>query len=117
MTSAKPFKQYYRVDEVAKYFSVSVRTVYRLIEDGDLNRSKIRGCLRIPLTCDVNSRHQDSSCCHLHGVILLFKCSRGEVAQSCLGPLSVVENLYVLRDLSDGLLPCHITTMIYQFRL
>ena len=46
---SKPFKQYYRVDEVADYFAISVRTVYRLIDEGDLKRTKIRGCLRIPL--------------------------------------------------------------------
>jgi len=45
-----PLKRYYRVDEVAEYFSVSVRTVYRLIEEGELGRTKIRGCLRIPIT-------------------------------------------------------------------
>ena len=44
-----PLKRYYRVDEVAEYFSISVRTVYRLIEEGELSRVKIRGCLRIPL--------------------------------------------------------------------
>jgi excisionase family DNA binding protein len=43
-----PFKKYYRVDEVADYFAISVRTVYRLIEEGELMRTKIRGCLRIP---------------------------------------------------------------------
>ncbi|MBW2023608.1 MAG: helix-turn-helix domain-containing protein [Deltaproteobacteria bacterium] len=36
-------KRYYRVDEVAEYFSISVRTVYRLIEEGELSRVKIRG--------------------------------------------------------------------------
>jgi excisionase family DNA binding protein len=46
---SKPFKQYYRVDEVADYFTISVRTVYRLIDEGDLKRTKIRGCLRIPV--------------------------------------------------------------------
>jgi excisionase family DNA binding protein len=44
-----PFKKYYRVDEVADYFAISVRTVYRLIDEGDLKRTKIRGCLRIPV--------------------------------------------------------------------
>ncbi len=48
----KPFKQYYRVDEVADYFAISVRTVYRLIDEGDLKRTKIRGCLRIPI-CEI----------------------------------------------------------------
>lgn len=43
-----PFKKYYRVDEVADYFAISVRTVYRLIDEGELKRTKIRGCLRIP---------------------------------------------------------------------
>ena len=45
-----PLKRYYRVDEVAEYFSISVRTVYRLIDEGELGRTKIRGCLRVPLT-------------------------------------------------------------------
>ncbi|MBW1711515.1 MAG: helix-turn-helix domain-containing protein [Deltaproteobacteria bacterium] len=44
-----PFKKYYRVDEVAEYFAISVRTVYRLIDEGALSRVKIRGCLRIPI--------------------------------------------------------------------
>jgi len=44
-----PFKKYYRVDEVAEYFAISVRTVYRLIDEGELSRVKIRGCLRIPI--------------------------------------------------------------------
>jgi len=35
--------------EVAEYFAISVRTVYRLIDEGDLKRTKIRGCLRIPV--------------------------------------------------------------------
>jgi excisionase family DNA binding protein len=43
-----PFKKYYRVDEVADYFAISVRTVYRLIDEGELKRTKIRGFLRIP---------------------------------------------------------------------
>jgi len=44
-----PLKQYFRVDEVADYFAISVRTVYRLIDEGDLKRTKIRGCLRVPV--------------------------------------------------------------------
>ena len=43
----QPLKRYYRVDEVAAYFSISVRTVYRLLDEGDLQRRKIRGCLRV----------------------------------------------------------------------
>lgn len=46
---SKPIKQYFRVDEVADYFSISVRTVYRLIDEGELKRTKIRGCLRVPV--------------------------------------------------------------------
>jgi len=34
---------------MADYFSISVRTVYRLIDEGELRRTKIRGCLRIPV--------------------------------------------------------------------
>jgi excisionase family DNA binding protein len=40
-------KRYYRVDEVARYFSVSVRTIYRLIDMGDLKAIRLRHCLRI----------------------------------------------------------------------
>ena len=50
LLTQNPLKRYYRVDEVAEYFSISVRTVYRLIEEGELGRTKIRGCLRIPIT-------------------------------------------------------------------
>lgn len=42
-----PFKQYYRVDEVAEYFAISVRTVYGFIDEKGLRRTKIRRCLRI----------------------------------------------------------------------
>ena len=49
MMQSKSLKQYYWVDEVAVYFAISVRTVYRLIDEGDLKRTKIRGCLRIPV--------------------------------------------------------------------
>jgi excisionase family DNA binding protein len=44
---SSPHKRYYRVDEVADYFSISARTVYRLLDDGDLKASRIRGCLRV----------------------------------------------------------------------
>lgn len=40
-------KRYYRVEEVAKYFTVSERTVYRLIDEGELKATKIRNCLRV----------------------------------------------------------------------
>ena len=48
-TTISPLKRYLRVDEVADYFNVSTRTIYRLIEEGELPRVKIRGCLRIPI--------------------------------------------------------------------
>ncbi|MCD6138343.1 MAG: helix-turn-helix domain-containing protein [Deltaproteobacteria bacterium] len=37
------------MDEVTEYFAISVRTVYRLIHKGELRRTKICGCLRIPV--------------------------------------------------------------------
>ena len=40
-------KTYFRVDEIAKHFSISCRTVYRMIEDEELPAVKIRGSLRI----------------------------------------------------------------------
>ena len=40
-------KRYYRVDEVAVYFRVSDRTIYRLIDMGDLKVVRLRGCIRI----------------------------------------------------------------------
>jgi len=40
-------KQYYRIDEVADYFSISKPTVYRLISDGDIQVIKIRQCVRV----------------------------------------------------------------------
>jgi len=40
-------KRYYRVDEVADYFSISVRTVYHLLEEGNLQAARIRKCVRI----------------------------------------------------------------------
>ena len=42
-------KRYYRVDEVARYFRVSNRTIYRLIETGDLKAIRIKDCIRIPI--------------------------------------------------------------------
>ena len=41
-------KRYYRVDEVACYFSVCEQTVYRLIDMGDLKAIRLRGCIRVP---------------------------------------------------------------------
>lgn len=42
-----PAKQYYRVDEVARYFHVSDRTIYRIIDMGDLKVVRLRDCIRI----------------------------------------------------------------------
>ena len=48
LTAAGPFtKRYYRVDEVAHYFSVSDRTIYRLIDTGDIKAIRIRDCIRV----------------------------------------------------------------------
>ena len=47
-TAAGPFaKRYFRVDEVARYFSVSDRTIYRLIDTGEIKTIRIRDCIRI----------------------------------------------------------------------
>jgi len=35
------------VDEVADYFSISVRTVYRLLDEGNLRAARIRKCVRV----------------------------------------------------------------------
>ena len=35
------------VDEVAVYFAISARTVYRLLDEGDLHATRIRGCVRV----------------------------------------------------------------------
>jgi excisionase family DNA binding protein len=35
------------MDKVTEYFSISVRAVYRLIDEGELRLTKIRGYLRI----------------------------------------------------------------------
>ena len=43
-------KRYYRVDEAAAYFNVSSRTIYRLLEEEELQATRIRGCLRISVT-------------------------------------------------------------------
>lgn len=47
-SAAGPFtKRYYRVDEVAHYFSVSDRTIYRLIDNGDIKAIRLRDCIRV----------------------------------------------------------------------
>jgi len=45
--SPHSLKRYYRLDEVAAYFSIGVRTVYRLIDQEDLQVTRIRGCVRV----------------------------------------------------------------------
>jgi len=45
--SPPPLKRYYRLNEVAAYFDISERTVYRLLDDGDLQATRIRKCLRV----------------------------------------------------------------------
>jgi excisionase family DNA binding protein len=42
-------KRCYRVDEAAVYFAISVMTLYRLLDKGDLIGMKIRGCLGVSL--------------------------------------------------------------------
>ena len=42
-------RRYFRVDEVARYFSVSDRTIYRLIDMGDLKAIRLRDCIRVPV--------------------------------------------------------------------
>jgi excisionase family DNA binding protein len=32
---------------VAVYFAISARTVYRLLDEGDLQVTRIRGCVRV----------------------------------------------------------------------
>jgi len=45
--SPPPLKRYYRLHEVAAYFDISERTIYRLLDEGDLRASRIRKCLRV----------------------------------------------------------------------
>lgn len=49
MTAGLYLKRYWRIDEVAGYFAVSERTIYRLVDDGDLHAIRIRGCRRVSL--------------------------------------------------------------------
>lgn len=42
-------RRYFRVDEVARYFGVSDRTIYRRIDMGDLKVVRVGVCVRIPL--------------------------------------------------------------------
>ena len=46
--AAPPYtKRYYRVDEVAAYFAVSARTIYRMIYAGEIKTIRIRDRIRI----------------------------------------------------------------------
>lgn len=45
--SPASLKRYYRLNEVAAYFDISERTVYRLLDEGDLQATRIRKCLRV----------------------------------------------------------------------
>jgi excisionase family DNA binding protein len=40
-------RRYFRVDEVARYFGVSDRTIYRRIDMGDLKVVRVGVCIRI----------------------------------------------------------------------
>ena len=42
-----PPKRYYRINEMAKYFSISERSVYRLLDEGHLTGTIIRKCMRV----------------------------------------------------------------------
>jgi excisionase family DNA binding protein len=41
-------KKYYRVDEVDRYFSVCDRTIYRLVDKGEIRAIRLSDCIRIP---------------------------------------------------------------------
>lgn len=47
--STQFLKRYYRVDEVARYFSVSDRTIYRLVDKGEIRAIRLSDCIRIPV--------------------------------------------------------------------
>ena len=47
---AVPYKPTFSPHEVADYFGVDARTIYREIEGGLLRALRVRGSLRIPMT-------------------------------------------------------------------
>jgi len=49
LEASASLKRYYRLDEVAAYFAISMRTVYRLLDDGEFHVTRIRGCVRVSL--------------------------------------------------------------------
>lgn len=42
-------KRFYRIGEVAEFFTVSERSIYRLLDEGELKATKIRNCLRVSI--------------------------------------------------------------------
>ena len=54
-------RRYFRVDEVARYFAVSDRTIYRLSDMGELKAIRLRDCVRIPVEeiPEFEARRQD----------------------------------------------------------
>ena len=55
-TTGLPKKDLFRVDEVAKYFDVTERTIFSWIAQGHLKAEKIVGTLRIPRGSILNCR-------------------------------------------------------------
>jgi excisionase family DNA binding protein len=47
LASPPLLKRYFRVDEVVVYFAISARTVYCLLDEGDLQATRIRACVRV----------------------------------------------------------------------
>lgn len=59
MTANVTIKQYYRVDEVAAILSVTKRTVYRLVEEGDIEVLYLRpGSKGMRFTADAVAAYQ-----------------------------------------------------------
>jgi len=55
-TSGLPKKDLFRVDEVAKYFDVTERTIFSWIAQGHLKAERMVGTLRIPRGSILNCR-------------------------------------------------------------
>jgi hypothetical protein len=75
------------------------------------------GDLFYTLRSVVNSGHQTFLSSELFFIEPSFKGRRRQVAESGLLSLSVVENLNILRNVPDGLLPGFITAVEDQFTL
>lgn len=58
-----PNKSLFRIDEVAKYFDVTERTIYLWIQHGHLKKEKVVGTVRISresiLSCRFNTSTSD----------------------------------------------------------